>query len=136
MCKDVPTKRAGLVVGKKRSIVVLILGSTFIMASQICPPLSQNKVWLFRGLTVSLSFLALLAIMEVALRILGIGYGNTPIVGHPIFHHWHPASYKCLAWGPHNQWGGFDLEFNADGCCMRHEIPPVNHPSILFLGDS
>jgi hypothetical protein len=85
---------------------------------------------------VSLSIVALLAITEVALRILGIGYGNPTGNGHPIFHHWHPASYKWHAWGPHNQWGGFDLEFNTDGCCMRDEIPPGNEPSILFLGDS
>lgn len=98
--------------------------------------ISRLKLWLLRSLEITIPIVVVLALMEVALRVQGIGYGHSPLVGHPIFHHWHPPAYQMRAWGPHEQWGGFDIEFNADGFCMGSELPSADQPSIVFLGDS
>jgi len=41
-----------------------------------------------------------LVIVEIMLRILGIGYGNAPLINDPVFHHIHPKSYSFKSHDP------------------------------------
>jgi hypothetical protein len=77
-----------------------------------------------------------LVIAEVALRVLGIGYGNAPSNGHPVLHHIGPANHRMRVYTPSREFGGFDTYWNADGLPMKADLPPRGTPSIVFLGDS
>ncbi len=100
------------------------------------PPKPSSAGWRPRllALGVSLLFAALLA--ELALRIMGVGYGHAPIVGHPVYHHWHPGDYQMRVWSHPAEFGGFNASFNSQGMSGKAELPPPGTPSIVFLGDS
>jgi lysophospholipase L1-like esterase len=93
-------------------------------------------MWLFRLLAIGFGLTVTLLVCELVLRLLGLGYGHSPQVGHAKFHHWNPSSYQQLVWGPRDQFGGFQMYFNSDGMGMKEEIPPATTPTLVFLGDS
>jgi lysophospholipase L1-like esterase len=87
-----------------------------------------------KGAAALLGTVAALLLGEVILRMFGIGYGHSPMVGDPVLHHWHPASYTQREWSASGDFGGFSTHFDADGLAMSAELP--SGPSIVFLGDS
>lgn len=74
--------------------------------------------------------------LEAGARILGLGYGNSPALGHPVFHHWRPSNYSMRVWGENDEYGGFVTHFNSDGFGMKADLPPAGTASVVFLGDS
>jgi len=91
---------------------------------------------MFRGLAIVLGLGVSLIFLELALRLSGLGYGHSPTIDHPVFHHWNPPDYAFRVWGPYNEYGGFDIRTNHDGFNMSRELPAATEPSLIFLGDS
>jgi len=74
---------------------------------------------------------------EVALRILGIGYGNVPFDPHPVLHHVNPRHFQYISFSPMGEYGGFPVQFDGE----RRRVLPVSPPSqpthrFALLGDS
>ncbi len=95
-----------------------------------------GRVLMFRIASALLALMFCVVVLEVALRLLGLGYGHSPDVGHPVFHHWNPTDYDTVVWSPQDDYGGFSMHFNSAGCAMSGELPPLTQPSLVFLGDS
>jgi len=91
---------------------------------------------LWRLLALLLATLLALVAAEIVLRILDLGYGHSPHVGHPVFHHWHEPNFRMRTYYRDNEFGGFLVDFNSEGLCMRDELPPRDAPCLVFLGDS
>ena len=95
----------------------------------------HSSLVLFVG---SLVFALLLA--ELCLRILGIGYGNSPLESSARLHHLHPANYSYFVHDPAGEYGGYSIYFDNEG----YRIPDPNieisnlppERKIAFLGDS
>jgi hypothetical protein len=76
--------------------------------------LSTRKKFAFASLSVIAGCVSALALAEVGLRLLGIGYGNAPLESHPILHHVHPKNYSFLSHTPSNEYGGFHVYYGPD----------------------
>lgn len=96
----------------------------------------SSRRWIFRCLAVLFGLSVSLTLVEITLRVLGLGYGHSPEVDHPVFHHWNPRDNVVRAWGTDDEFGGFDNRTNHDGFIMSRELPPADEPSLIFLGDS
>ena len=92
----------------------------------------------FLLLAGSIIFSLLLA--ELVLRILGIGYGNSPLESSSRLHHLHPANYSYFVHDPAGEYGGYSIYFDKEG--YRIPDPDIQISSstperkIAFLGDS
>jgi hypothetical protein len=51
---------------------------------------------------------------EVVLRVLDLGYGNSPVESDPFLHHVHPASYRFIQRHPSGELGGFETIYDAE----------------------
>jgi hypothetical protein len=85
---------------------------------------------------------ALLA-AEMALRLAGMGFGNSPMEPDAYLHHVHPRNYKFVQQHPSGELGGFEVEYNGDGRVFRGtHAAPVTPPGatppckIALMGDS
>lgn len=94
------------------------------------------RIWFFRLATVFFSTTILLVATEIVLRIMGLGYGLTRTIGHPVFHHWHRTDYSFVEWSLYNDYEGFVNHYNHEGFPMQDELPSPEQPTVLFLGDS
>lgn len=74
---------------------------------------------------------------ELGLRLAGLGYGSTPFEPHPILHHVNPPQYRFLSYSPKGEFGGFPVEFDAEGCRVLSDSPagPASE-RLAVLGDS
>ncbi|SVD01981.1 uncharacterized protein METZ01_LOCUS354835, partial [marine metagenome] len=59
-----------------------------------------RKNTVFSLLLFLFSVLLTFVILEVFLRMLGIGYGNAPANSDPVLHHSHPNNYEFRSYGP------------------------------------
>ena len=95
----------------------------------------HSSLVLFLG---SIIFSLLLA--EVFLRMLGIGYGNSPLESSSRLHHLHPANYSYFVHDPAGEYGGYSIFFDKDGYRVPDPdikiSPVVTKRKIAFLGDS
>jgi lysophospholipase L1-like esterase len=86
------------------------------------------------------SILFSLLLAELFLRLLGIGYGNSPLESSPRLHHIHPANYSYFVHDPAGEYGGYKIYFDREG--YRIPDPDIKASSlnperkIAFLGDS
>jgi len=86
------------------------------------------------------SILFSLLLAELFLRLLGIGYGNSPLESSSRLHHIHPANYSYFVHDPAGEYGGYSIYFDGDG--YRIPDPDIKIPKlaperkIAFLGDS
>lgn len=86
----------------------------------------------------SLIFALILA--ELLLRLMGVGYGNSPLESHPRLHHLHPANYTFVVHDPAGEYGGHRIYFDAQG--YRVPDPEIEVSKLIptrklaFLGDS
>ncbi len=82
----------------------------------------------------------LLIVVEIALRVLGIGYGNSPVNPDAMLHHVHPKNYSFTSYSSANEFGGHEVIFDEEGKVVpRHGMnagQSRNRPVIAFLGDS
>jgi len=84
-------------------------------------------------------FIGLLCLLELALRLAGIGYGSNPMLPSPVYHHVHPSEYRFVSYSQSNDFGGFEVYYDESG--MVAPPYPVAERSafqdtIVFLGDS
>ena len=117
-------------------MTIPVAGSPVSPSAGSSCPRRRGRQWLFRLLAVALSLLICLIALEVALRVLGLGYGNSPHVGHPRFHHWNPTNHSMRVWSPQDEYGGFIASFNSEGFAMEEELPPPSQDVLLVIGDS
>ncbi len=85
------------------------------------------------------NLIAIACVLEVGLRILGIGYGNSPLNADPDLHHVHPKDYCFLSHTPSKEFGGFQVCYDQEGYRVGEapgELPNSGQRRIAFLGDS
>ena len=86
----------------------------------------------------SLIFALILA--ELALRIMGMGFGNSPMESHPRLHHLHPTNYSYVVHDPAGEYGGHRIYLDHEGYRVPDpeievsELKPIR--KLAFLGDS
>lgn len=95
----------------------------------------------FPLLAVSLGLAGALALTEAALRLLGLGYGNAPLVSDPVLHHAHPRNYRFVSHDPAGEFGGFPVYYDAEGFVAdpagRVVYRPERHRRVVaVIGDS
>ncbi len=89
-------------------------------------------------LTFSLAFCLVGA--ELALRVLRLGFNNTPLNPSATRHHQHPTNYAFQAYSLQDEWGGFEIQTDRfgnrslKGLCEFPAAGPKRH--VLMLGDS
>jgi hypothetical protein len=96
---------------------------------------------LFRLAAIGLSLIAAVVIGEVALRVMNMGFGNSPMEPDPVLHHVHPKNYSFIQQHPSGELGGFEIEYNSEGRVYRGRSAgnsePVNTDCrIALMGDS
>ncbi len=90
---------------------------------------------------VLIGSVAAVVLMEVGLRIAGIGYGNAPVLSDPVLHHVHPRNYRFLSHKPGGEYGGFTVFYDSAGLVADpdHELvydPKRHKRMIALMGDS
>ena len=99
-----------------------------------------KKKIIFPLILLILSTLIALFMAEITLRILGVGYGNSPQESDPVFHHVHPAEYHFTSHIPTGEYGGHNIYYDADRL-VANPAPKAEKKrdpncQIAFLGDS
>lgn len=98
--------------------------------------------WIKSLTTVLLSTFIALIIAEIILRVIGLGYGNAPLIRSSVYHHVHPSNYEFFMHDPYNnEYGGFnvyydDLGFRVNNKASKTIKLSTEKNSIIFLGDS
>lgn len=99
--------------------------------------------WIKRHSSLVLLFSSLifaLLLAEIALRLLGIGYGNSPLESHPRLHHIHPSNYSYFVHDPAGEYGGHRIYFDEFGYRIPDPVIEFDNSKterkIAFLGDS
>ena len=104
--------------------------------------LSLRKRAAFAFITLILSTMFALALAEIVLRLLEIGYGNAPLEAHPVLNHAHPKDYTFLSHTPSNEYGGFHVYYGHDGRTISASewkmpsLQPDRVCRVAFFGDS
>lgn len=102
-------------------------------------PYQAKRLFLISSL-VFLIFIAMLSLGEVILRLLGLGYGNAPLVSHPVLHHAHPHNYTFTLHTPSDEYGGNRVYFDENGLVADPEKKSSGNKTlpirIAFMGDS
>jgi len=66
-----------------------------------------------------IGLVAAFAVVEITLRAMGMGFGNSPMEPDPYLHHVHPRNYTFVQQHPSGELGGFEIEYNAEGRVFR-----------------
>ena len=94
----------------------------------------------YRLAAVAGSLLLSIALVEIALRLMNLGLGNSPIESDPYLHHVHPKNYQFVQQHPSGELGGFTIKYDdARRVIRNHPLPPaagVSNCRIAFVGDS
>ena len=91
-------------------------------------------------LLLLISFVVCLVGAELALRLLRLGFNNTPLNPSATRHHQHPTNYAFQAYSLQDEWGGFEIQTDRfgnrslKGLCEFPAAGPKRH--VLMLGDS
>jgi hypothetical protein len=93
----------------------------------------------YRLVAIALSATLSLVAAEAVLRIMNMGFGNSPMEPDPYLHHVHPKNYSFVQQHPSGELGGFRIDYNADGRVHRGAgFTPPSQPAcrIALMGDS
>lgn len=95
----------------------------------------------FRIVSLFVGSLAALMLVEATLRIVGLGYGNSPVDSDPILHHKHPLDYDFVSFTPSGEYAGHHVRYDTSGLVSDPDAeaePDGRAPYSLvaFLGDS
>jgi hypothetical protein len=95
----------------------------------------------FRLTALLIGLLLAFAIVEIGLRLTGMGFGNSPMEPDAFLHHVHPKNYSFIQEHPSGELGGFKIEYNADGRVYGGEADgePLQESlpcRVAFMGDS
>ena len=88
---------------------------------------------------VLVGLIAAVFVMEIALRMLGLGFGSSPMEPDPFLHHVHPKNYTFRQQHPSRELGGFDTHYNAEGRVFAGPgatAPAAAPCRIAIMGDS
>ena len=69
----------------------------------------------FRLTALFIGLLLAFVVVEVGLRAMDMGFGNSPMEPDPYLHHVHPKSYHFIQQHPSGELGGFEIRYDADG---------------------
>ncbi len=97
--------------------------------------------WIKNIVTVLLSILIALVIAEISLRVLGVGYGNSPLERSTKYHHLHPSNYNYLIHDPNGEYGGHHVFYDNLGFRVLNKLSQTSDlankkNALIFLGDS
>ena len=97
----------------------------------------------FRLAALFIGLLLAFVVVEVGLRAMDMGFGNSPMEPDPYLHHVHPKSYHFIQQHPSGELGGFEIRYDADGRVTRAvaAIPRSTTTAnaacrVAFMGDS
>jgi hypothetical protein len=96
----------------------------------------KNKLMFFSLISIAIGITVAFIVIEIVLRILGIGYGRSAHISDPFLHHVNPKDFTFVAHSPSGEFEPFVLEYNKEGFRQR---PIKNMNSvyrIALLGDS
>ena len=88
---------------------------------------------------IAVSLVVGLGMTELALRVAGIGYGNSPVEASRRLHHERPRNYEFIAYDAGGEYSGFPVSYDASGHRVPEQAPPKPAPGgrrVAFLGDS
>jgi GDSL-like Lipase/Acylhydrolase family len=89
-----------------------------------------------------LGLLVAVGLVEISLRAMNMGFGNSPMEPDPYLHHVHPKNYSFVQQHPSGELGGFEIHYDASGRVVRNspikiDIPTTAAPCrIALMGDS
>lgn len=96
--------------------------------------------FLFRLAAIGFSLLIAVVLAEVSLRVMNMGFGNSPMEPDSVLHHVHPKSYSFIQQHPSGELGGFEIEYNDDGRVYRGRATARPEPAtgcrVALMGDS
>ena len=95
----------------------------------------------FKLAALMLGLIIALVGAEWALRLMGLGFGNSPMEPDPFLHHVHPKSYSFVQQHPSGELGGFQIDYNAEGRVFRGQAAPAAPAAtascrVALMGDS
>lgn len=94
---------------------------------------SERKKFAFTVIPTLIGLIVGLVLIEVLLRVFGLGYQNRPLEPHPVLHHVHPKSYLYRS-----HFGGHEVYYDHNGLVSDPDgkAEKVGDCRIAFLGDS
>jgi hypothetical protein len=95
---------------------------------------------IFRLAAVALSLALAIGCAEIGLRMMNMGFGNSPMEPDPVLHHVHPKNYTFIQQHPSGELGGFEIDYNSEGRvdrgAARRPEPANTDCRIALMGDS
>jgi hypothetical protein len=76
-----------------------------------------------------LGLLAALGLIEITLRVMNMGFGNSPMEPDTFLHHVHPRNYSFIQQHPSGELGGFQIHYDASGRVVRNTPIAVDIPT-------
>lgn len=95
----------------------------------------------FRFVAIGLGLVAAFVLVEIGLRLLGLGFGSSPMEPDPILHHVHPRNYSFRQQHPSGELGGFDTFYDSEGRVFAgpgrdRRAPVASRCRVALMGDS
>ena len=88
---------------------------------------------------ILISTLFSVVLVEILLRLVGIGYGNAPIELNQRLHHLHPRNYEFVSFHPGGEFIGHKIFYDEFGYRVKSKNPVLREDNavrrIAFLGD-
>ena len=88
---------------------------------------------------ILISTLFSVVLVEILLRLVGIGYGNAPIELDQRLHHLHPRNYEFVSFHPRGEFIGHKIFYDEFGYRVKSKNPVLREDNavrrIAFLGD-
>jgi hypothetical protein len=83
--------------------------------------------------SVVISFFA----TEIFLRVVRLGYNNSPLTPSDTLHHKHPSNFSFIAYSPQGEWDGFAIKTNQFGDRVEDSCKSkIKSGQTILLGDS
>lgn len=100
----------------------------------------QFSYWYGRLLLIVAGFVVALIVVELMLRLLGIGYGTVHMFSSWLLHHEHPKNYQFVSYHRSGEYGGHSVFYDewgrrADPDGIRDNTDKDN-VSVAMMGDS
>lgn len=78
-------------------------------------------------------------LLEIALRVLNLGFGSSPLESDEVLHHVHPTSYQFTAYSPIREFEPHLVRYDEEGFVVKPAQPSSDdpaRPNLVLLGDS
>ena len=98
---------------------------------------------LYKLIALALGAFVAVLVAEAALRVSGMGFGNSPMESDQFLNHVHPKNYSFVQQHPSGELGGFEIEYDSEGRVFRGSrsapVAPPGQPQpcrVALMGDS